>query len=214
MTRRTTEIAIQFKQVPFALFRDTPVDTAHPECPDAAASSPMRASRCNSAPRSRGRRSELGGGADGFPLSRLFPHRAEHRLRDPGLRLHDRRRDAVPARRQRRGRLGASCSRFSICGGTTRTSRSNSTPPARPARTPRTSCYGAAAASGGRSADIDDPPGDCRAVDPLGRFRAARRGGARRGRGWRRLDPCRRDGRPLRAESRRSARWSSRRCAG
>ena len=30
MTRRTTEIAIQFKQVPFALFRDTPVETLTP----------------------------------------------------------------------------------------------------------------------------------------------------------------------------------------
>ncbi len=30
MTRRTTEIAIQFKRVPFALFRDTPVDTLTP----------------------------------------------------------------------------------------------------------------------------------------------------------------------------------------
>ena len=38
--------------------------------------------------------------------TRLFPHRAEHRLRDADLRLHDRRRDAVPARRQRRGGLG------------------------------------------------------------------------------------------------------------
>jgi glucose-6-phosphate 1-dehydrogenase len=30
LTRRTTEIAIQFKQVPFALFRDTPVETLTP----------------------------------------------------------------------------------------------------------------------------------------------------------------------------------------
>ncbi len=30
MTRRTTEIAIQFKQAPFALFRETPVDTLTP----------------------------------------------------------------------------------------------------------------------------------------------------------------------------------------
>ena len=30
MTRRTTEIAIQFKQAPFALFRDTPVDALTP----------------------------------------------------------------------------------------------------------------------------------------------------------------------------------------
>jgi glucose-6-phosphate 1-dehydrogenase len=30
MTRRTTEIAIQFKQAPFALFRDTPVDSLTP----------------------------------------------------------------------------------------------------------------------------------------------------------------------------------------
>jgi len=30
MTRRTTEIAIQFKQAPFAMFRDTPVDILTP----------------------------------------------------------------------------------------------------------------------------------------------------------------------------------------
>ena len=30
LTRRTTEIAIQFKQAPFALFRDTPVDVLTP----------------------------------------------------------------------------------------------------------------------------------------------------------------------------------------
>jgi len=30
LARRTTEIAIQFKRVPFALFRDTPVDTLAP----------------------------------------------------------------------------------------------------------------------------------------------------------------------------------------
>ncbi len=30
LTRRTTEIAIQFKQAPFALFRDTPIDTLTP----------------------------------------------------------------------------------------------------------------------------------------------------------------------------------------
>ena len=30
LTRRTTEIAIQFKRVPFALFRDTPVDALTP----------------------------------------------------------------------------------------------------------------------------------------------------------------------------------------
>ncbi len=30
MARRTTEISVQFKNVPFVLFRDTPVDTLHP----------------------------------------------------------------------------------------------------------------------------------------------------------------------------------------
>ena len=36
LTRRTTEIAIQFKRVPFALFRDTQVDALDPECPGLA----------------------------------------------------------------------------------------------------------------------------------------------------------------------------------
>src|SRR5207237_10685672 len=36
----------------------------------------------------------------------LLRPEAEHRVRDAPLRLHARRRDAVPARRQHRGRLG------------------------------------------------------------------------------------------------------------
>ena len=56
MTRRTTEIAIQFKQAPFALFRDTPVDTLTRNVL-ALQSSPTRAHRCNSAQRSPGRKS-------------------------------------------------------------------------------------------------------------------------------------------------------------
>ena len=57
LTRRTTEIAIQFKRAPFALFRDTPVERADAELCWRCRSSPTRASRCSSAPSSRGRRS-------------------------------------------------------------------------------------------------------------------------------------------------------------
>ena len=45
-----------------------------------------------------------------------------------------------------------------------------------------------------------DPPVAHRPVDPRGRFREARRGGARRRRGRRRLDPYRRHGRAFRAQ--------------
>ena len=47
---------------------------------------------------------------------------------------------------------------------------------------------------------IDAPPAPHRAIDPGRRFRQARRGGARDRRGRRRLDPCRRHGRPFRAQ--------------
>ncbi len=46
-----------------------------------------------------------GAGDDGHALLRLLQHGQRHRLRNPALRRADRRRDAVPARRQHRGRL-------------------------------------------------------------------------------------------------------------
>ena len=56
LPRRVTEIAIQFKQAPLALFRDTPVERLPPNWLVICTSSPTRASRCASAPRSRARR--------------------------------------------------------------------------------------------------------------------------------------------------------------
>ena len=52
-----------------------------------------------------------------------------------------------------------------------------------------------------------------RALDPLGRFRAAARAGRGGARRRRARDPRRRDGRPLRAADHASVRWSSPRCA-
>ncbi len=83
MTRRTTEIAIQFKQAPFALFRNTPVDILTPNVlalqiqPDEGASLQFSAKiqREGSGPRDLAWR-----GADEFLLQGLFSHRADHRL--------------------------------------------------------------------------------------------------------------------------------------
>ena len=58
-----------------------------------------------------------GGGADGFPLPGLVPARAERRLRDADLRLHDRRPDAVPARRHGGGDLAGGAAGAGRLGG-------------------------------------------------------------------------------------------------
>ena len=100
-----TEIAIRFKQVPCALFRDGPRPaTLTPNIlvlhiqPDEGVSLALRGQGAGAGGAARR-------GRHGLPLRRLFQRRAQHRLRDAALRLHDRRRDAVPARRQHRGRL-------------------------------------------------------------------------------------------------------------
>ena len=102
--RKRTEVAIQFKQAPFALFRDTPVERAvaelsrdrHPAGRRHRAA--VRRQGAGTLDHDRRRRDEV-------PLQGLLQGRARDRLRDADLRLHDRRRHPVPARRQRRGRL-------------------------------------------------------------------------------------------------------------
>ena len=54
---------------------------------------------------SRGRRCRLGGVRDGLQLCGLFPHRSRAPATRRWSMTHDRRRDAVPARRQHRGGL-------------------------------------------------------------------------------------------------------------
>ncbi len=79
LTRRTTEIAIHFKQPPFALFRDTPVEILTPNVlilqiqPDEGVSLQFGG-------KMPGPRIELGKVRMDFRYKRLFPHRAQHRL--------------------------------------------------------------------------------------------------------------------------------------
>ena len=75
LSRRMTEIAIRFKQAPYAAFQDTPVDTLRPNwlvlriAPDEGISLQFEVKR----PRAGGgsRRGE-----DGVPLRRLVPARS------------------------------------------------------------------------------------------------------------------------------------------
>ena len=98
------------------LFRDTPVETLTPN----RAGDPHPAGRRDLAAASSakvpGPQLRLGTVNMDFDYADYFGVHAEHRLRDAALRLHDRRRHAVPARRHGRGRAGPSCSRSSTCG--------------------------------------------------------------------------------------------------
>jgi len=83
MARRTSEISIHFKNVPFALFRETPVDSLAPNVltmqiqPDACVLAVRRQdARAGDPCRRR---------PDEFSLQGLLPEQSEHRLRNPGL---------------------------------------------------------------------------------------------------------------------------------
>ena len=84
MSRRTTEIAIQFKKAPFALFRDTPVDILNPNVlilqiqPDEGISLQFGA-------KVPGPRLDLGKVRMDFRYKDYFHIEPKHRLRDPGL---------------------------------------------------------------------------------------------------------------------------------
>jgi glucose-6-phosphate 1-dehydrogenase len=87
LKNRLTTIAVHFKPAPYQIFRDTPVDRLTPNvltlqiAPGAGADDETR---------SRQRR---------VSLRRFLRRRSERRVRDPALRLHDRRCDAFPASR-------------------------------------------------------------------------------------------------------------------
>ena len=106
MTRRTTEIAIQFKQAPFALFRDTPVDILTPNVlalqiqPDEGASLQFSA-------KIPGPEISLGGVRMNFSYKDYFNTEPTTGYETLGLRLHDRRRDAVQPGRRGRSRVGS-----------------------------------------------------------------------------------------------------------
>ncbi len=101
---KRTEIAIKFKQAPFAMFRDTPVDRLsqnyldHLDRADRRHHAAVQHQGAGAGDQHRRRRDEV-------PLQGLLPGRTVDRLRDADLRLHDRRQHPVSARRQRRGRL-------------------------------------------------------------------------------------------------------------
>ena len=90
LARRRTEITIQFKQAPLALFRDTPVERLPPNDltlhiqPDEGVTLRFGVKIPGPDGADRRRRHEV-------PLRGRFPVHAQHRLRDADLRLHDRR---------------------------------------------------------------------------------------------------------------------------
>ena len=94
MTRRLTEIVVQFKQAPFMLFRKTQVDRLAPNVlviriqPDEGIC--LRFDAKVPGPTVR-----IGGGEYGFSVRRLFRECATNRLRNAAPRRHGRRRDAV-----------------------------------------------------------------------------------------------------------------------
>ena len=93
---RRTEVAIKFKQAPFAMFRDTPVDQLAQNFlvmsiqPDECIGLQFNA-------KVPGPVIAISGVGMTFKYQDYFDAAAEHRLRDPHLRLHDWRRDPVPA---------------------------------------------------------------------------------------------------------------------
>ena len=88
LAARRSEVVIQFKQAPFALFRDTPVERLTPnDMPD---SDPAGGRRDPAVQRQNPRTQRPHGRCrDEVQLQGPFPCRAEHRLRDTDLRLHD-----------------------------------------------------------------------------------------------------------------------------
>ena len=167
-----TEIALQFQRVPFKMFCETGVDSLQTNRlviriqPDEGIALRFGA-------KVPGPRHEAGGRADGLQVPRLLRLRAHHRVRAAAVRLHDRRHDAVPARRHRGGRVARDRARARCLERAARPivpqlPRGHVGPCRKPMR-----CWRATAASGGRRSRDDrarDPgvPG-CRDV-----LRAAR----------------------------------------
>ena len=82
---KRTEIAIKFKQAPFAMFRDTPVDRLSQNYLVICDPSRPKASRCSSTPRCPGPTIHDRRRRDEVPLQGLLQGRAVHRLRDADL---------------------------------------------------------------------------------------------------------------------------------
>ena len=99
MTRRLTEIVVQFKCAPFYLFRNLRVDRLAPNARHPGSNSD-EVFLCISAPRFRGPTVRIGTVDMGFSVCRLFRECSAYRVRNAAPRCHGRRRDAVSARRQ------------------------------------------------------------------------------------------------------------------
>ena len=101
---KRTEVAIKFKQAPFAMFRDTPVEHLAQNFlvlgiqPDECIGLEFNA-------KVPGPSIAIGGVGMTFKYEDYFDVAPSHRLRDADLRLHDRRRHSLSARRRHRGRL-------------------------------------------------------------------------------------------------------------
>ena len=105
LAARRTEIAIQFKTPPYSLFRDTAVEK-HSAEPAAIADRPVRRHRDELQRQGSGTQNASRRRDDDVPIQGFLHGAAERRLRNADLRLHDRRRDALPARGQHRNELG------------------------------------------------------------------------------------------------------------
>ncbi len=156
LAKRTTEIAIQFKRAPFQLFRDTPVENLESNRlvlyiqPEEGLSLRFGA-------KIPGPIMHMGSCRDEIQLRRLFRTHAQHRLRAPHLRLHDRRRHACSSGPTWSRRAGASSRRSWTCGRRFRRAAFPITPPAPGGRRKRTTCWRATGAPGEKSNENHGP---------------------------------------------------------
>ena len=136
---KRTEIAIKFKQAPFAMFRDTPVDRLSQNYL-VISIEPTEGITLQFNTKVPGPAIDIDGVEMKFRYKDYFKAEPIDRLRDADLRLHDRRQHPVPARRQRRSRLagGAAVPRRLEEGG--RQGARRPTRPAAKAPRKRTSC--------------------------------------------------------------------------
>ena len=156
MSKRWTEIAIRFRRAPLSVFQGTDVGRTRPELARPA-NSAGRGHILAVPGQAPGPERCPGAGQDELRLQGLVSAAAECRLRNADLRLHDRRRDAVPARRHGRGGLAHRPAGAGGLGARRSRQISRITGPAERGLRPRTSCSPmTAAASGARLAIIPE----------------------------------------------------------
>ena len=104
LAKRHTEITIQFKRAPFELFRNAPVRQTDGE-PTGDSDPAGRRHLVQLRRQDSWAAAQAWYRRDEFRVCQVFRYRSLHRLRSAALRLHDRRRDAVPAFGHGRSRL-------------------------------------------------------------------------------------------------------------